>query len=238
MPPARATHGRCEDTSTAAAASAVSPQRSAMHVILQLRKKNTILDRFFHMAMKNVCCRLYRVEFDKLYFYTTTIKSWIPIIGEYHLEPIIVESLNFLHDRGCLKLYGFVIMPNHLHMIVEQLLANGKETPIASFKKFTSHEFERVLKKRDPEKLKSFAVEWTSRKVNFWQPHPDVFELDNDETILQKLEYMHNNPLQTHWNLSKNPIDYFYSSARFYETQENTFRFLYDYRDWMPRTGI
>ena len=125
-------------------------------------------------------------------------------------------------------------MPNHLHMIMEQLRLNGKETPIASFKKFTSHEFERILKKKDPERLKPFIVDWKSRKANFWQPHPDEFELDNDETILQKLEYIHNNPLQQHWNLAKNPIDYEYSSARFYETGEKNFAFLYDYRDWSP----
>ena len=178
------------------------------------------------------------VDLGKLYFYTTTIKNWIPIIGEYKLEPIILDSLNFLHDRGCLKLYGFVIMPNHLHMIIEQLIYNGKETPIASLKKYTSHEFEKYLQKNDPEKLKSFAVDWKSRKANFWQPHPDVFELNNEETILQKLEYMHNNPLQEHWRLAKNPIDYEYSSARFYEIGEKNFSFLYDYRDWAPSNLI
>jgi len=119
-------------------------------------------------------------------------------------------------------------------MIIEQLILNGKETPIASFKKYTSHEFEKYLKTNEPDVMKSFTVDWKSRKANFWQPHPDEFELDNEHTILQKLEYIHNNPLQEHWNLAKNPIDYEYSSARFYETGEKIFPFLYDYRDWCP----
>jgi REP element-mobilizing transposase RayT len=129
-------------------------------------------------------------------------------------------------------------MPNHMHMILEQLSRNGKESPVASFKKYTSHEFEKYLKKNDSEKLKSFTVDWKSRKVNFWQPHPDEFELYYEKTILQKLEYIHNNPLQKHWNLAKRPIDYEYSSARFYETGEKNFAFLYDYKDWRPSESI
>ena len=172
------------------------------------------------------------MDYYKLYFYTTTIKNWIPIIGNYHLEPIIIDSLNFLHERECLKIYGFVIMPNHMHMILEQLQPNGKETPVASLKKFTSRQFEQCLQKEDANILRSFAVSWKSRKINFWQPYPDVFELDNEETILQKLEYIHTNPMQEKWNLVKHPVDYLYSSAKFYETGEKNFSFLYDYRDW------
>jgi hypothetical protein len=34
----------------------------------------------------------------------------------------------------------------------------------------------------------------------------------------QKLEYMHNNTLQEKWKLCKSPIEYKFSSAKFYET--------------------
>jgi len=176
------------------------------------------------------------MDLNTLYFYTTTIKNWIPIIGTFKLEPIILDSMNFLHERDCMKIYGFVIMPNHLHMILEQLRLNGKGSPIASLKKYTSHRFQQYLAKHDPEVLKSFEVNWKSRKINFWQPHPDVFELDNEETIFQKLDYIHRNPLQAHWNLVKDPVDYMYSSARFYERGEKNFPFLHDYRNWTETT--
>ena len=178
------------------------------------------------------------MEYGELYFYTSTIRYWTPILKQYHLEPIIIDSLNFLHTRECIKVYGFVIMPNHMHLILEQLKANGKETPIASLMKYTSHQFEKYLKTHDSEMLNKFIVDWVSRKVNFWLPHSHAFELDCEEIISQKLEYIHFNPLQEHWNLVKDPIDYPYSSARFYETGENNFPFLYDYRDWVPISGI
>jgi putative transposase len=43
---------------------------------------------------------------------------------------------------------------------------------------------------------------------------------------------MHNNPLQDHWKLVKNPVDYEFSSAWFYETGEKNFDFLYNYQDY------
>jgi putative transposase len=47
----------------------------------------------------------------------------------------------------------------------------------------------------------------------------------------QKLDYLHNNPLQSHWNLVDDSIDYLYSSIRFYESQEEAFLFLSDLRN-------
>jgi len=125
------------------------------------------------------------------------------------------------------------VMPNHMHLLLEQLKPNGKETPIASLMKYTAHHFEQYLLAHDRKILKEFAVDWACRKINFWQPHPDKFVLYKERTIRQKLNYIHYNPLQEHWRLVKDPIDYLYSSARFYETGESNFLFLYHYRDWL-----
>jgi hypothetical protein len=47
----------------------------------------------------------------------------------------------------------------------------------------------------------------------------------------EKLDYMHYNPLQTHWQLCKDPIEYRFSSARFYETGDDEFKILTHYMD-------
>ncbi len=39
--------------------------------------------------------------------------------------------------------------------------------------------------------------------------------------VASKLDYMHYNPLQPHWQLSNEPADYKFSSAKFYETGED-----------------
>ena len=172
------------------------------------------------------------MNYNQLYFYTSTIRKWVPLIRQYHFESVIINSFNYLHNKNCIKVYGFVIMPNHIHLIWEMLRPNGRESPLASLMKFTAHEFEKYLRLHNPSALEPFVVEWKSRKINFWQPDSDEFLLVNEDTILQKLIYIHNNPLQEHWNLVNDPISYQWSSARFYETGEKNFSFLFDYRDY------
>ena len=123
-------------------------------------------------------------------------------------------------------------MPNHIHLIWEMLKPNGKENPAASFKKFTSHAFEKQLKLANTNELDEYKANSIDRKYNFWQSNPDFFLLNNEKTIQQKLQYMHENPMQPHWQLSADTDSYKYSSACFYETGKKNFPFLTDYRDW------
>jgi hypothetical protein len=53
----------------------------------------------------------------------------------------------------------------------------------------------------------------------------------NKEMAFQKLDYIHNNPLAEHWNLVKDPNDYYYSTCSFYEKGINNFDFIKDLRD-------
>jgi len=56
-------------------------------------------------------------------------------------------------------------------------------------------------------------------------------EILSKEMLEQKLDYIHLNPLQVHWNLVTDPNDYFYSSCSFYEKNTTDFNWLTDYRE-------
>ncbi|WP_246343618.1 transposase [Adhaeribacter radiodurans] len=122
--------------------------------------------------------------------------------------------------------YGFVIMPNHLHLIWEFTQLNGKELPHASFMKFTSHQILIDLKKFHPEVLPYFEVSLKTRKYQFWQRDSLPIHLYSPSVIFQKLDYIHNNPVQGKWLLAASPLEYKYSSASFYETGVDEFGFL------------
>ncbi len=169
--------------------------------------------------------------YNELLFYTSTIKNWKPIIRDFQLEQAITNSLSYLHKIGCIKVYGFVIMPNHIHLIWECKARNGRESPVSSFKKYTSKEFGKALK-FEPGLLKEFEVSWKCRAHNFWMIHPHCLILKKSTTIIQKLTYMHENPMRGKWSLVNDPTKYLYSSAKFYATGINDFDFLHDYRDW------
>lgn len=54
-------------------------------------------------------------------------------------------------------------------------------------------------------------------------------EIYTEKIFTQKLDYIHKNPVSGKWNLVTNPLDYFYSSIRFYELNQDDFGFLTNY---------
>jgi REP element-mobilizing transposase RayT len=170
------------------------------------------------------------MEFDQVYFWTDTVKDWKPILREDEFKRIVLSSLNELVSRGIVAIYAFVIMPNHLHLVWEIKELNGKELPQASFNKFTSHVISKNLKMSYPELHAQFQVDEVDRKVRIWQRDPLAVLMDSVKKVEQKIEYIHLNPLQSHWNLCSRPEDYAWSSAEFYENGKDRFGFLTDYR--------
>ena len=163
-----------------------------------------------------------------IYFWTTTINNWNTLLFDNRFKNIITDSLRYLSDTGCIDVFAFVIMPNHIHLIWRINKLNGKETPQASFQKFTAHEFKKIVKAESQVQLAAYKVDAVNKSYEFWQRNPLAILLYTKPVALQKLKYIHNNPLAGRWKLVKDPCEYFYSSASFYETGEIKFDFLKD----------
>ena len=71
------------------------------------------------------------------------------------------------------------------------------------------------LNKHHPQVLKLFYVGAKDRKYQFWERNSLTEYLTSREMIEQKLNYIHNNPVQGRWMLANDPLEYKYSSARF-----------------------
>jgi len=54
---------------------------------------------------------------NKIYFWTATIHKWIPLLDGPINKQNIIDSLKYLSDKELITVYGFVIMPNHIHLI-------------------------------------------------------------------------------------------------------------------------
>ena len=173
------------------------------------------------------------MELGEIYFYTATILNWMHLLREEKFKLIILNSLTHLVEKEKIKVYGFVIMPNHIHLIWQNIAINGKEMPYASFMKFTGHQFLDELRNTDKSFLETFKVDRNSRNHQFWQRNALPIRLYNRKILEQILNYIHLNPLQEHWNLVSDPNDYLYSSCSFYEQQDNRFSWLTHYMDEM-----
>ena len=172
-----------------------------------------------------------RLVLNEVYFWTDTIKYWNKLLEEDSFKNIIIDCWRNLVNRNKIRIYGFVIMPNHLHVVWEMLEKNGKEMPYASFNKFTSHQFLETLRTKNNSILTVYKENNKERKHRFWQRDQLAIEMDSKRKVEQKLEYIHFNPLQEQWNLASRPEAYKWSSAKFYESGVDEFAILTDYRE-------
>jgi REP element-mobilizing transposase RayT len=168
------------------------------------------------------------IDRGEIYFWTATINDWKHLLRKDEYKDVIIDSLQYLTDQGKIDVFAFIIMPNHLHLIWRVNEPNGKESPQGSFLKYTAHMFKKMLKQEGIGNLSPYKVEAENKKFEFWQRDSLAIPLFTREVALQKLKYLHNNPLKEHWNLVKDPCDYKYSSARYYELNEKSFSFLKD----------
>ena len=140
---------------------------------------------------------------------------------------IIIESLQFLVSEKRIELNAFVIMHNHIHLIWQAMNDFTPSAIQASFMKYTAQQIKRSLIKNDPAMLASFKVNKYDRDYQIWKREPLSIELITESMFIQKLEYIHYNPVTA--GLCKVPEEYYYSSAKFYFDGTDNFEMLTHY---------
>lgn len=164
------------------------------------------------------------------YFYTDTIFEFNNLLADDNLKIIIINSLKYLVENNLVEIFGYVIMPNHIHLIWNILDNERKESVAGSFSKFTAHQFKKYLQAKDLTLLHQYSSNKTDRKFQFWKRDPLAIPLSNENILIEKLNYIHNNPIKEKWSLANLPEDYRFSSASFYKTGFDEFNFLTHFR--------
>ncbi len=155
------------------------------------------------------------------HFLTATIVDWVDVFSRKIYKDCIVESFDYCIKSKRMILYSYVIMSNHIHMIVQASDGNLSDL-IRDFKKFTA---KTILEKIKTEKesrrawmLERFklATESHSRNKNyqFWQLGNHAEEIYSEKFMWSKIDYIHFNPVRA--GIVANPKDYIYSSASNY----------------------
>ena len=157
-------------------------------------------------------------------FYTATILEWKNLLKPEKYKMIIIESLQYLVQEKRVILYGYVIMDNHIHLIWGPTTLYSLKHTQLSFMKFTAQKIKRDLELSHPSLLAEFLVELKDRTYQFWQRNSLGVDLYNQQVLIQKLNYIHYNPVKAAY--CKEPIDYRFSSDKFYNELEDEFGFL------------
>ena len=87
-----------------------------------------------------------RMRIGEVYLWTSTVKDWNHLLNQDKYKTLIIDCLKELTVKQLIKVYAYVIMPNHIHLVWELLEKNGKEMPHALFNKKTAHEILKDLK--------------------------------------------------------------------------------------------
>ena len=157
---------------------------------------------------------------NEIHFITFAVVEWVDVFTRSCYSDLVVESLRFCQKHKGLKIYAWVIMSNHLHLIVSATEGANLSDILRDFKKFTAKRIIKAIQENYRESrqkwmLDIFKIEGQKNARNvfnqFWRQTNHPIELRSPRMKYQRLDYLHNNPVKA--GIVTSPEYYKYSSA-------------------------
>lgn len=159
---------------------------------------------------------------EGLYFVSFAVVYWLDVfVRDVYLQ-LLVESLDYCRKNRGMEIFAWCIMPSHVHLVFRAKNNNPGEV-LKEFKTFTSKKVQSAIAENIQESRKEWLLWLMERaglknsnvkKKQFWQQHNKPIELWTPAVINQKIDYIHNNPVEAgfvtepqHWKYSS-AIDY------------------------------
>jgi REP element-mobilizing transposase RayT len=164
----------------------------------------------------------YRIE-GSIFYITSNIYNRIKIFTRPSFIIPIIDRLNYYRYQYDCKLIGYVIMPDHMHLLIWPTLGKVVTDFMRDFKRFTSGRITRQAKAEG-------KVDWIRRfeeagtvteraEHKVWQDSFWEQTIYTEKFLRQKLNYIHLNPVRA--GLVKSAAEYPYSSYRNYGLNDN-----------------
>lgn len=160
-----------------------------------------------------------------MYYCTFTCYNWISLFDKTNSYDLLYDWFNLIKKDKTIEIIAYVIMPNHAHIILyfstgdfnlNKLLSNGK--------RFIAYEIvNRLEKQNETGLLNTLKSALSAREIMKGQKHKvfkesfDAKPIYSDKFLMQKINYIHYNPVKGKWNLAEDFCKYIHSSASFYE---------------------
>ena len=164
---------------------------------------------------------------DKAHFLTLTVVGWIDVFTRKNHKLLIIDSLKYCQREKGLGIYGYCLMPSHLHLIARAEGDYSLSDILRDFKKYTSKAIIRQII-NETESRREWMLEYFRKTgdnlkgishYKFWQTGNHAEIISSNSFFDEKLNYIHNNPVEE--LIVERPEDYFFSSARNYAGLEN-----------------
>jgi len=154
-----------------------------------------------------------------IYYLTFQVVGWVDIFSRKVNKDVIIDSLVYCQKEKGLLVYAFVIMSNHVHIILRSEKEDLSNT-IRDFKKFTSKKLKTLLLDNNKESRRDwmkvvfeYHAKFNKRVGGFqlWTHNNHAILLDTQEKLESRINYIHLNPVRA--GIVLNEEDYLYSSA-------------------------
>jgi len=164
------------------------------------------------------------------YFVTFSVVGWVDIFIRKECKDIVIQSLKYCQEKKGLIVHSFVIMGSHIHLILTaKESSDGLSAIIRDMKKFIANSLIKWIFESGKESRKEwlevvlkYHAKFNSNnfKYQVWQQnnHPKI--LIHPKFTMQKVDYIHNNPVVA--GIVDKAEDYRYSSARNYSNRDDT----------------
>lgn len=142
---------------------------------------------------------------EEIFFLTFTVHRWYYLFDRHNRWDILIDSLKYCQANKGLKIYHFVFMLNHMHLIVRSSEMIGF---IRDFKTFTSKEIKKNITNTEPQILKLFKE---GEDYHFWQKTNMPELIRSEDFYFAKAQYVEQNPVRKRY--VNRAEDWVYSSA-------------------------
>ena len=144
---------------------------------------------------------------------TSVAHNRLPAFQKDNIKAIVCKALDEARSSAQILIFAYVIMPDHIHLITD----NAKSiTEVLRF--INGITAKRVIDYLKENNFKSSLAKLRRQegerqhKHSLFEHHPNAFQITGEDTLMQKVNYIHLNPVRA--GLVEHPDDYMYSSSR------------------------
>jgi putative transposase len=151
-----------------------------------------------------------------LHFITCSCYRRLPFLGSARCRDRFLSILEQTRQRYRFVVVGYVVMPEHIHLLLTEPEIGTPSTVMQGLKQRTAHALLPQRRRRNPRQRDLFEPEPPRRA--FWQARFYDFNVWTTKKRVEKLRYMHRNPVKR--GLASVPEQWRWSSYRFYLLDE------------------
>ena len=140
----------------------------------------------------------FQISRDSQALYITIVaKDRLPVFQTDAIKTITCQALHEARTSGVFLIFAYVIMPDHLHLLTNQPITSADV--LRRVKGITAHRVIDYLKKQNFQSslARLRHEEWKRRhSYSLWQQEKNVFSLFSEAIFMQKVNYIHLNPVR------------------------------------------